>query len=302
MTNSPKKTFFLSHSSEGYDFSGNIENLISEHSVQMWVKSYISMLTEYASIPGYASAPITTKSFFNTYENVVLIESYPRNDGRVFLESKVTIESKSDNIEFARFLMSNAEFSEYDDSFVSKLYESLLLTLFSDHTVLYCIAEKESDVNLMRNIISEISQEILKSNSCIEIIGNIPPVKKSVVICRCIFPTDKDKFLSEARCDDNYTLIDFTESAPTIHICLNTPTYAQQCLSKLFFKYNFDNIYYSIEELIKIPLSKENMRSYYNTLCFLMTYKNFRSDVFEITMTPSEKEEIKSLLKDVFIS
>ncbi|MBR2868399.1 MAG: hypothetical protein IKB88_04960 [Clostridia bacterium] len=301
MNDTPNKTFFLSHSSGGYDFRGNIDNLIPENSAQMWVKSYISMLTEYASVPGYASAPVTTKSFFNADENIVLIESYPRNDGRVFLESKVTIESKYDNIDFSEFLDTMTEFCGYDDFFVNKLHESLLLSLFSDDTVLYCVAERESDINLIRRIISEISSDILKLNSCIEIIGKIPPVKKSVAICRCILSNDKVNFLSEAQCDENYILIDFSDSTPTIHICLNEPSYAQLCLLKLFSKYNFENVYYSIEELIRLPLNKNNMRIYYNTLCLLMAYKNFRSDIFEISMTPREKEEIKSLLKEVHI-
>lgn len=301
MKNSTNKTFVLSHSSSGYDFTGNIDRLIDDYSTRMWIKSYISLLTEYASLPGYIAAPVTTKSYFCTGDHVIFTESYPQKDSRMFLESKVTIDTKQNNLDFVGFFNSGIDCSVPESTFFNKLREAFLTAFVSEQTVIYCITRDDSEVNVVRQIISDFSQKLLKSNSCIEVIGEIPSVKTSAVICRCILSQDKSMFLNEIKRKDNCITVDLTAEKPTIDICIDTPTYAQRCLTHLFSKYNFENIYYSIEEIENLPIDATRKNAYYNTLCFLMAYQNFRADSFVVPATINEKNEINSLLKEVEI-
>lgn len=301
MDYSTNKTFVLSHSVNGYDFTGNIDCLISDYATGMWVKSYISLLTEYASFPEYISAPVTTKSYFCTNDHVIFAESYPQRDSRMFLESKITIDSKSNNLDFEGFFNSDINSFAPDGNFFNKLREAFLTAFVSEQTVIYCIAANDSEVNTVRQIISEFSQNLLKSNSCIEVIGEIPSLKTSAAICRCVLPQDKAMFLNGISRSDNCIVVDLTSEMPRIETRISVPTYAQRCLIHLFSKYNFENVYYSLAEIENIPIEATGKNAYYNALCFLMTYKNFREDSFIVPATYEEKNEINYLLKEVDI-
>lgn len=293
-------SFILSHSQTGgYDFTGNIEKLISEKSTRKWVASYISMLSEYASNPNYISQSITTKSYFVKGDYVIFLESYPRTDNRLFLERKVTVNSQKSDIDFKRFYNSQKPINAIcmDKDFISKIYECLLCTFLSENTTLFFLIDSSDYAETLRNIIASFSQEILKWNSCIEILEKIPSVKASSVICRCIFPCDKTEFVDGIKEKSNYILVDLTADTPLIDLSISSPTYAQRSVLYLLNHYRFDNIYYSIVEslnMYKNPI--ENKTNFFNTICYLTTLNNFGDKIYKISMSVKEKEEINLML------
>lgn len=293
-------SFILSHSqTSGYDFIGNIERLIPEKNTQKWVASYISMLSEYASNPNYISQAITTKSYFVKDNYVVFLESYPKTDNRLFLERKVTVNSLKSDIDFKRFYCSQNPINTIcvDKDFISKIYECLLCAFLSEKTTLYFLINSSDYAESLRNIIASFSQEILKWNSCVEILEKLPSIKASVAACRCIFPYDKTEFIDGIKEKSNYILVDLTADAPLIDLSISSPTYAQRSILYLLNHYRFDNIYYSIVEALNMyKISIENKTAFFNTICYLTTLNNFGDKIYEISMSAKEKEEINLML------
>lgn len=292
-------SFIMSHSQTGgYDYDGNISNLIPETNIQKWVLSYISMLSEYASNPNYISQPVTTKSYFVKDDYVIFLESYPRMDNRLFLEKKVTINSRKSELDLKKFYgLPNSTEICIDEGFVSKVRDLLLCSFLSDNTTIFFLTNGSECVDLIRDIVSFFSDQILKCNSCIEVLEKLPAVKTSAVICRCIYPRDKNEFLSEIESKSNYIVVDMTTSDFSIDISLYTPTYAQRAYLYLLNFYDFDNIYYSIiEKLDSFKVSIVDKVNYFNTILYLTALDNFYDRIYEISMSAREKTDINLML------
>ena len=293
-------SFILSHNQTGgYDSFGNIEKLIPERSIQKWIISFISMLSEYASNPNYISQSIVTKSHFVKDNYVVFLEAYPQKDNRLFLERKVTVSPQNGDIDFKKFYNSQKSVNTIckDRDFISKIYECLLCAFLSDNTTLYFLISSSDYAEALRNIIASFSQEILKLNSCVEVLEKLPSVKMSTAICRCVFDYDKTEFTNEIKEKSNYILVDLTTDAPLIDLSISSPTYAQRSILHLLNYYRFDNIYYSIiETLNNYKLSVKNKTAFFNTICYLTTLNNFGDKIYEISMSAKEKEEINLML------
>lgn len=297
-------SFILSHSqTSGYDFTGNIEKLIPDKDTQNWVASYISSLSEYASNPNYLSQDITTKSFFVKGDYVIFLEAYPKVDNRLFLERKITVASRKDNVDFNSLYESNQSVTakSFDEIFSSKIKEYLLCAFLSENTTLYFLIDDSDRTEALRNMIFSFHRELLIRNSCVEVLGKIPPIKASAVTCRCVLQSDKTGFLNEIKGKSNYILVDLTSGTQSIEVSVSSPTYAQRAVVYLLehYSFDFDNIYYSLDESLELNMHKIPTNSktvFFNTIFYLTILNNFDDKIYEISMSAKEKEDINLML------
>jgi len=257
------------------------------------------MLSDYASSPNYISLPFRNKSFFNKDNYVIFTESLPKMDNRYFLESKITVFRKNDVIDFEGLYGSPETAPKLcaDKDFILKVKAFCLCSFVSDNTTIYFLTNGSDNTEAIRGIVGGYSQDILMCNSCVEVMEKLPSIKTSAAICKCYLPKDKSEFLSEIKSKSNYFLVDLTGDVPEVSASLMSSTYAQRMILHLLNYYEFDNIYYSITEVIENRNIIENDKNkYFNAVCCLTVLSNFREKLNEISMTSKEKNDIDIIL------
>ena len=294
--------FILSHSrNSGYDFGNSLDEIISDKHLQEWIKSYISVLTEYASDSKYVSKEIATRSYFTKDDYAVILNSYTNKDNRFFLESKVAVtDLRCTDVNFCNFVTESNIFSKISDiESLEKILIAILISFVGENTTLYCLADNEKIVNLFFSLVYSLDQRLLYKNACVEVMGNIPSIYSSIVLCRCVESRDRESFLDKINRNNNSILVDLTNSEPKITYKIAHPTFAQLCVKHLSAKYNGESIYFSLVESLDCATKfvLKNKRSFFNIVSFFCVRTNYPDDMKQLSMTSEEKYEIESLLK-----
>lgn len=292
--------FILSHNSQsGYDYGECFNKIIKDMQTQNWIKSYIEMITDYASDSRYMSNDFKCISYFVKENYLTIVKSYPKKDDRLFLESEVSIVDVSQcKINFAALKReSNLSITVFDDGFISNLNCAILTTLLSENTTLYCISNNNNILATFYESLYSFDKRILLRNSCTEAIGDIPKVNSSIVICRCLISDDYNRFKRKIENDPNCIIIDFMDE-PTIKFRISCPSFAQACLNTLVNQYGWESWYYSLLETMdknekRVSFSK---RAYFNAMSFFCLRANYPSEVRRLTISTEEKDELNSLL------
>ncbi len=295
-------TVVFSHSQDyGYSFI-DLSGVIADKEAAAWIGSYANAITAFASNPKYISAVSSVNSYFTKGNNVVFLTSYPKTDNRLYLENSVsvgTINSGNDLHMFADFSkrFRGLNLLPEDDAALRK---ALLYGTLSDKTTVYCVTDNDEIIEGIQNIFFSFPPGILCRSSCIEVIGGIPEVKASVVMCKCVDSGDHEAYINTVKSKSDYILIDFMGEKPIITANITQTTYAQRAIKDIIDAYNplFGNFLKVIHRPTVSPSFKFfdleiDKDTYFNVVAYLVLANKYPQNQFNVYASEEEKEKIE---------
>ena len=297
-------TVVFSHSQDSGYSSVDLSGIIADKEAADWIGSYVKSTTAFASNPKYLSAVSSVNSFFSRDNYMVFLESCNKKDNRLYLESRVTVNTVNAIGDLSVF-MDNAYIKSIDELKLAKedreaLKKALLLAAVSDKTTVFCVGDSDDILDGVRKEFFTLPPGVLCRSSCIEAVGGIPELRASLVLCKCIDSEDYTSYINTIKSRSNYILIDCMGERVRITADIPQTTYAQRVINYIvdFRNPSVDNmckIFHTTVRAVK-GLSvfdfSVDKNTYLNTVAYFVLANNYAPDLYSVYATADEKENI----------
>lgn len=301
---SDPNTIIFSHSQDyGYS-SVDLSGLVADANDAAWIGSYMNTITSFASNPKYLSSVSGVQSFFTKGNNMVFLKSSVKSDNRLYLENSITVNAVNVFKDLTKFRNCSTDFQPLNLSLNDKnaLSEALMFAALSDKTTVYCVTDKDEIIDGVRRSFFDLPPGLICRSSCIEIVGAIPEVKASVVLCKCVDGGDYESYINTIKGKSNYILIDWMGAVPVIKANISQTTYAQRVMKHIIDRYNpiFDNL----GAMLHCPVQNaSNYRyfdfgidkdTYFNVVAYYIMANKYPQEQYNVFATNDEKEKIEN--------
>lgn len=302
-----QKTVVFSHKPESGYTSIDLSGVVADSQAAGWIGSYATSVTAFASNPKYLSAVSKTRSFFTKDENMVFMTSETKSDNRLYLENSVSVSSTrngNDIVRFINYYSDDLKELNMEPNDQTAFLDAMLLGMLSDKTTVYCIADKEETIEGVFKAFFDMPPGLVCRSSCIEVIGSIPEVKASVMMCKCVDGGDYEFFLNKIKSKTDYIIIDFMGAKPVITVNINNTSYAQRVLYHIIRAYNptFRTVAVAFHcpigniERFKLYDYGVDKNTFFNTVAhYVLAYK-YPQDKYNVYATQDEKEKIENFV------